>query len=30
MRIRELLSVNGIDLNVNVLTKEEAIDHLVD
>ena len=30
MRIRELLSVNGIDLNVNVSTKEEAIDHLVD
>lgn len=30
MKIRELLSVNGIDLNVNVRTKEEAIDHLVD
>ena len=30
MRISELLSVNGIDLNVNVSTKEEAIDHLVD
>nr|WP_319217685.1 fructose-specific PTS transporter subunit EIIC [uncultured Trichococcus sp.] len=30
MRIRELLSVSGIDLNVDVLTKEDAIDHLVD
>ena len=30
MRIRELLSVSGIDLNVDVLTKEEAIDHLVE
>ena len=30
MRIRELLSVNGIDLKVNVRTKEDAIDHLVD
>jgi len=30
VRIRELLSVKGIDLTVNVRTKEEAIDHLVD
>lgn len=30
MRISELLSINGIDLNVNVRTKEEAIEHLVD